>query len=64
MSLFRDDCDERQARVDRMIEEFRAAQLRRAAQAAPAKPEDRPALQPDGDAQAAVVPSTTTRRTP
>jgi hypothetical protein len=63
MSVIRDDCEERQTRVDRMIDEFRAAQLRRVVQAAAARPDDRPALQPDTDAQAAVVP-TTTRRTP
>ena len=30
MSIVHDDCDERQARVDRMIDEFREAQTRRA----------------------------------
>jgi len=34
MSVIRDDCEERQTRVDRMIDEFRAAQLRRVVQAA------------------------------
>jgi vacuolar-type H+-ATPase subunit H len=29
MSIDRDDCDERQARLDRMINEFREAQSRR-----------------------------------
>ena len=33
MNIDRDDGDERQVRVDRMIKEFREAQLRRAAKA-------------------------------
>jgi hypothetical protein len=33
MSIVRDDCDERQTRVDLMIDEFRKAQSRRLAKA-------------------------------
>ena len=40
MSIVRDDCDERQARVDRMIDEFRNAQSRRLAAATTMKGND------------------------
>ena len=40
MSIVRDDCDERQARVDRMIDEFRKAQSRRLAAATTMKGND------------------------
>ena len=63
MSIVREDCDERQRRVDGMIDEFRAAQARRA-QATSVKGDDQAAeLQRDADAQAAVAVSTATPRT-
>jgi hypothetical protein len=40
MSIVRDDCDERQTRVNRMIDEFRQAQSRRLARAATVKGDD------------------------
>ena len=40
MDIVRDDCDERQTRVDRMIEEFRKAQSRRLAKATTVKADD------------------------
>jgi hypothetical protein len=64
MSIFRDDCDDRQTRVGRMIEEFRTAQLRRLAQATSVKGGDRAVeLQRDAHAQAAVAASTATAST-
>lgn len=66
MSIFRDECDERQTRVGRMIDEFRAAQsLRRLANATSGKGGDDRAveLQCDAHAQAAVAPSTATAST-
>ncbi len=41
MSIVRDDCDERQTRVDRMIDEFHKAQSRRLAKAPTGKGDDR-----------------------
>jgi hypothetical protein len=52
MSIVRDDGDERQTRVDRMIEEFRKAQSRRLAKAVT-----------DVHAEAAAAGSMTTPRT-
>jgi hypothetical protein len=40
MTIVPDDCDERQTRVDQMIDEFRQAQSRRLAQATPVKRDD------------------------
>ena len=40
MSIVRDDCDERQARVDQMIDQFRKAQSRRLAKATTVKTDD------------------------
>ena len=40
MSIVRDDCDERQTRVDLMIDEFRKAQSRRLAKATTVKGDD------------------------
>ena len=40
MSIVRDDCDERQTRVDRMIDQFRKAQSRRLARATTVKADD------------------------
>ena len=40
MSIVRDDCDERQTRVDLMIDEFRQAQSRRLARATTVKGDD------------------------
>lgn len=40
MSIVRDDCDERQTRVDLMIDEFRKAQSRRVANATTVKGDD------------------------
>ena len=62
MSMVRDECDERQTRVDGMIDEFRKAQSR--TKAITKKGDDQAVeLQPDADAQAAVVVSTATPRT-
>lgn len=61
MSIVRDDCDERQIRVDRMIEEFRKAQSsRRLAQAITVKDDDH-VVESQGDAsgRVAVARSTT-----
>jgi hypothetical protein len=64
MSIFRDECEERQTRVGRMIDEFRTAQSRRLARATSVKADDRAVeLQRDADAQAAVAPSTATAST-
>jgi hypothetical protein len=61
MSTVRDDGDERQTRVDRMIDEFRKAQSRRLAKATTVKGDDQTVeLQRDAHAQAAVARSTTT----
>ena len=51
MSIVRDDCDERQIRVDRMIDEFHKAQSRRRAKATAVKDNDR-AVEPQNDAHA------------
>ncbi|HET9264451.1 MAG TPA: hypothetical protein VFO14_15475 [Vicinamibacterales bacterium] len=60
MSIVRDDCDERQIRVDRMIEEFRKAQSRRLAQAITVKDDDHVVeLQGDASGRVAVARSTT-----
>lgn len=40
MSIVRDNCDERQIRVDRMVDELRKAQSRRLAEAATVKGDD------------------------
>ena len=40
MIIVRDDCDERQARVDQMIDQFRKAQSRRRAKATTVKGDD------------------------
>lgn len=40
MGIVRDDCDERQTRVDRMIDQFRKAQSRRLAKATIVKSDD------------------------
>ena len=40
MSIIRDDCDERQTRVDQMIDQFRKAQSRRLAKATTVKADD------------------------
>ena len=64
MSIFRDECDERQTRVGRMIDEFRTAQSRRLAKATSVKGDDRAVeLQRDAHAQAAVAASTATAST-
>jgi hypothetical protein len=64
MSIFRDECDERQTRVGRMIDEFRTAQSRRLAKATSVKGNDRAVeLQHDAHAQAAVAASTVTAST-
>ena len=54
MSIDRDDCDERQARLDWMIDEFRKAQMRRLIKANDRSVE--PQGEPDG--KAAVTGST------
>jgi hypothetical protein len=58
MSIVRDDCDERQTRVDGMIDEFRKAQSRRAKATAVKGDDQAVELQRDADAQAAVAVST------
>jgi hypothetical protein len=64
MNIFRDECDERQTRVGRMIDEFRTAQSRRLAKAISVKGEDRSVeLERDAHAQAAVAPPTATTST-
>jgi hypothetical protein len=40
MNIVRDDCDERQTRVDQMIDQFRKAQSRRLARATTVKADD------------------------
>jgi hypothetical protein len=61
MNILRDDCDERQIRVDRMVEEFRKAQSRRLAKAITVKADDHVVeLQADASGGVAVDPSTTT----
>ena len=40
MSIVRDDCDDRQTRVDQMIDQFRKAQSRRRAKATTVKADD------------------------
>jgi hypothetical protein len=56
MSIVRDDGDERQIRVDRMVEEFRKAQSRRLAEAITVKGDE---LQEDASGGVAVDRSTT-----
>lgn len=59
MSIVREDCDERQARVDRMINEFRQAQSLRLAKRNSAKADDEVVQsQRDAHAQAAAEAST------
>jgi hypothetical protein len=61
MSILRDNCDERQTRVDSMIDEFRKAQSRRLAKATTKKGDDQVVeLQPDAHAQASVAGSAAT----
>lgn len=56
MSIVRDDGDERQIGVDRMVEEFRKAQSRRLAKAITVKGDE---LQGDASGAVAVDRSTT-----
>jgi hypothetical protein len=64
MIIVRDECDEHQTHVGRMIEEFRTARLRRLAKGTSVKGDDRSLeLQPDAHAQAAVAASTATAST-
>ena len=59
MSIVRDDCNERQAHVDRMIDEFRKAQSRRLTRATTVKGDDQVVeSQRDAQAQAGVAGST------
>ena len=61
MSIFRDECDDRQTRVGRLIDEFRTAQSRRLAKATSVTGDDRAVeLQRDALTEAAVAPSTAT----
>lgn len=61
MSIVRDDCEERQTRVDRMIEEFRKAQARRLATVTTVKGNDQKVeLQRDALARSAVAGSAPT----
>ena len=60
MSIVRDDCRERQIRVDRMIEEFRQLQSRRRARATAVKGDEQVVKsQRDAHRQAAFAGSTT-----
>ena len=60
MSIVRDDRDERQIRVDRMVEEFRKAQSRRLAKAITVKGDDHVVeLQRDASGGVAIDRSTT-----
>jgi hypothetical protein len=62
MGIVGDNCDEREIRVDRMIDEFRNAQLRRRAKATAVKGEDQVVESQRGaHADAAVAGSTPTR---
>lgn len=63
MSIVRDECDERQRRVDGMIDEFRKAQSRRAKATSGKGGDQAVELQRDADARAAVAVSTATPRT-
>jgi hypothetical protein len=59
MNILRDDCGERQIRVDRMIDEFRDAQSRRRARAAAVNGDDQVvASQRDAHRQSTVARST------
>ncbi len=61
MSIGRDDCGERQIRVDRMIDEFREAQSRGRARATAVNGDDQVVeSQRDAHPQAAVAGSTMT----
>jgi hypothetical protein len=61
MSIVRDDCGERQIRVDRMIDEFRQAQSRRRARAPAVRGDDQVVeSQRDAHPRAAIAASTTT----
>ena len=65
MSIAGDEGDERQTRVDRMVEEFREAQSRRLAKAAVVKDGGRVVefqRDADADAEAAVAASPVTPR--
>ena len=58
MSIIRDDCDERQTRVDRMIDEFHKAKSRRLTRATIVNSDDqRMKSLRDARAQAAVAGS-------
>ena len=56
MSIVRDECDERQTRVDRMIDEFRKAQSRRLARATTVNRDDQ-VVESQRDAHAQAEPS-------
>ena len=61
MSIVRDDCGERQIRVDRMIDEFRQAQSRRRARAPTVRGDDQVVeSQRDAYPRAAIATSITT----
>ena len=60
MSIVRDNCDERQIRVDRMVDVLRKAQSRRLAKAATVKGDGQAVeLQRDAHGQAAAVAGST-----
>lgn len=59
MSIVRDECAERQTRIDGMIAEFHKAQPRRARATTVKGGEQAEQLQPDADAVVAVAVSTT-----
>ena len=64
MSIDADDYDDRQTRVDRMIDEFRKAQSRRVAKASALNGDDQGVeSQRDADTQAAAVAGPTTTPT-
>jgi hypothetical protein len=60
MSIVRDDCGERQRRVDRMIDEFREAQSRRRARTLAVKGDVQVVESQRNDSMAPVAGSTTT----
>jgi hypothetical protein len=62
MSIVRDDGDQHQKRVDRMVEEFRKAQSRRLAKAITVKRDDH-VVERHGDASRVAVDRSTTAST-
>ena len=59
MAIGRDECNERQTRVDRMIDEFRKAQSRRLAKTTPTR--DDSMAEPQRGAHDRAAPDSTVR---